>query len=391
MEKKTANKMAPKREKTVFFAALTAALILILPAGCQQKTRIYKVAGDMPNSHRMAPDAAGSQRPDNFQGTGPAPVGGTVTDSAGIELVPVMHEYHLGAGDVLKIKINQLLEPDREETLQVEVDRRGQIYLPLLNHVQAGGLTCEQLRNELALRLGQEFIRSPQVDIKIERYGSKPVMVLGSVRNPGTVNLESDHAPLMDVISLAGGISGVAADNIEILRSGYRPDQPAAASTIGSDGSYIQRELVPVSHLFAEDGRHVNPVIYPGDVVKVPNSENGFVYLSGAVSQPGAKPYYQPMTLLQAVSCGGGPSRIADETKCKIIRRQSDGGEKSFVVNLEDIRLGKKENLMVARNDTIVLAVDPGKKFLDDLERLFHTGAYAGVNATYDPVNSGYR
>jgi polysaccharide biosynthesis/export protein len=385
-KEKRVKKAARGRRNEISLALAVAALVLILPAGCQSQPRVYKIAGE-PNTPGQSYDGQGRQRPNNPPDVNARPI--DVSPGAAPEMIPTVREYHLGAGDVLKIKINQLMDPDHEETLRVEVDRRGQIFLPLLNHVQAGGLTCEQLRGELALRLGQEFIRNPQVDIAVERFGSKPVTVLGAVRNPGTVNLVSDNAGLMDVISLAGGISGVPSDNIEILRAGYSPIAQAGGLG-GSDAGYVQRELVPVSHLFAEDGRHVNPVIFPGDVVKVPNSENGLVFLAGAVSQPGARPYYQSMTILQAVSCAGGPNHIADETKCKIIRRQLDGSEKSFVVNLEEVRKGKKENVLVARNDTIEMAVDPGKKFFDDLGRLFHAGAFAGVNASYDPVNSGY-
>ena len=84
--------------------------------------------------------------------------------------------YHIGVGDVLEVKVNQLLELNREEKLLLEVDRSGQIYLPLLNHVKVASLTTEQVRRELLRRLGREYIRDPKVDVSIKHYNSKKVM-----------------------------------------------------------------------------------------------------------------------------------------------------------------------------------------------------------------------
>jgi protein involved in polysaccharide export with SLBB domain len=83
--------------------------------------------------------------------------------------------YHIGAGDILEVKIFQLLEPDREELLVCEVNRDGEIYLPLLNHVKAAGLTTEQLRKAMVGSLAREFIREPKVNVSVKEYRSKAV------------------------------------------------------------------------------------------------------------------------------------------------------------------------------------------------------------------------
>ena len=71
--------------------------------------------------------------------------------------------------------------------------------------------------------------------------------------------------------------------------------------------------------------------------------------------------------------------------------------EKEIVVDLKEIRKGRHVNLLLARNDTIIVPVDPTKKFFDDMDKMFRRGVNAGVSVTYDAaeemgipsVNSG--
>ena len=211
-------------------------------------------------------------------------------------------------------------------------------------------------------------------------------MVLGKVLRPGALALQSDSSTLLDVIAQSGGLVNGSGPNIEILRGGYN-----SAGT--SDGlnrptqSHNNRDrlVVSVSRLFSEEGAgQINPTIYPGDVIKVRPADEGHVYFSGEVKKPGAKTFRRPLTILQAVSCAGGTTNIAAEEKCKIIRRNEDGMEKEIIVDLEEIRKGKDVNLHLARNDTIIIPVDPTKKFFDDIDKMFRRGVNAGVSVTYD-------
>jgi polysaccharide biosynthesis/export protein len=296
--------------------------------------------------------------------------------------------YHIGVGDVLEVKINQLLELDREEKLLLEVDGSGQIYLPLLNHVKVASLTTTQVRQELLQRLSREYIRNPKVDVSIKHYNSKKVMVLGKVREPGALVLQSDSSTLLDVIAQSGGLVSGSGPSIEILRGGYNSDSASPSNEWNrSAQSYNSRDrlVVSVSRLFSEEGAgQVNPTIYPGDVIKVRPADEGHVYFSGEVKKPGAKTFRRPLTILQAVSCAGGTTNIAAEGKCKIIRRNEGGMEKEIIVDLKEIREGKHVNLLLARNDTIIVPVDPTKKFFDDMDKMFRRGVNAGVSVTYD-------
>jgi len=373
---------------------LAGSLVMYAANGCSQKpSRVYKIAyAARTQQNPESADQQGPQRPNN-QTANPDNDQLTVDELNPVAPRPAprdSHSYHLGPGDVLQIKIFQLTDLDKEAMLIQAVDRRGQIYLPLLNHVQAAGLTCTQLQSELILQLGKEFIRDPKVDVSIKEYASKQVMVLGAVRRPGSVALKTDCAYLRDVISDAGGIQPDAAPDIEILRGAYAPGESArpflmhAAWQGGSEIQPVLRERVSIQRLFGKSDEQVNPRIHPGDVIKVPPGQDGVVYISGEVKQPGAKSFRRPLSILQAITSAGNVTNVAAEKNCKILRRKPDGDEQVIKVNLKNIRQGKEDNILLAQNDTVIIPADPIKKFFDDLDQMIRRGVIVGVDATYD-------
>ena len=373
-------KISLKHNFVSLFAAIS--LLTLSHGGCQQKPpRVYKVASSSNRGyHSEGPNVGQIRNHSNYR-----------TQTPPLPTEMAADGYHIGPADVLEIRIYQLLELEKQEVLLPTVDRRGQIYLPLVNHVQAAGLTCEQLRRELIVRLGREFIRDPKVDVGIKEYASKEVLVLGAVGRPGRLALQTDRTTLLNLIGQAGGISSEAAPDIEILRGAYQSDQAhndrMLTNTSWSDDSLQagwNRVVVPVVRLFAETGEQINPFIYPGDVVKVPHRTEGFVYIAGEVKQPGAKEFRRPLNILQAVTCAGGTTKIAQENKCKIVRLTPEGAEKIIVVDLSKIQKGKQPNLLLAQNDTIFIPFNPTKKFFDDLDNMIRRGINAGVDVTYD-------
>ena len=369
--------------KTIRFRALIAALCgMALFIGCSKKPpRVYKVAYTKPNSAEQmvngsAMIGAGGGDWVNTSESGRYLVKSTMNG------VSASTEYHLGPGDELEIRVWQLLELDQSDVQRPIIDDQGQIYLTVLNKVQAEGLTIEQLRQHLAERLVQEFIKNPEISITVTKYRSKEVVVLGSVRKPGTVYLRTDNASLLDVISLADGITNNPAPNIEILRNAGNADPSTWNSA--SPQTYFHRDVVPVSSLYAEGGSQNNPVIFPGDVVKINNSEEGYVYVSGEVMQPGTKPYRRPLGIMQAITSSGGLNTIAEEKEIKIVRRLSSGHEQTIMVDLKKVRLGEHRNIQLAQNDLVVVPYNPDKKFWHDIGSFFRAGVNTGVTVGYD-------
>src|SRR5262249_36616304 len=86
-------------------------------------------------------------------------------------------DYVIGAMDLLQISVW------REEQLslnQVEVRLDGKISAPLVDDIQAAGLTTTQLKEGITERL-KEYVTAPQVTVIVLRVGSKNVFVLGEV------------------------------------------------------------------------------------------------------------------------------------------------------------------------------------------------------------------
>jgi polysaccharide export outer membrane protein len=121
--------------------------------------------------------------------------------------------YAIGPEDVLDIAVWN--NADISRTVPVRPD--GQISLPLLNDVQAAGLTPAQLRDSLA-KLLAGFISAPIVSVIVREIHSVKVTVIGEVKTPGRYELRS-RATVLDVLAMAGGLSQYAARaRITVLR-----------------------------------------------------------------------------------------------------------------------------------------------------------------------------
>ncbi len=122
--------------------------------------------------------------------------------------------YVIGPDDVLQVQFWR----EKDMSSEVTVRPDGMISLPLLNEVQAAGLTPEQLRdkvNELAKKFLQE---DPTVTVVIKAINSRKVFITGSVGRPGTYPLTAPTT-VLQLIAMAGGLAEFAdKSNIAIMR-----------------------------------------------------------------------------------------------------------------------------------------------------------------------------
>jgi polysaccharide export outer membrane protein len=124
-------------------------------------------------------------------------------------------DYIIGAEDVLSISVWR--EPDLSvKELVVRPD--GKISLPLVNDIQASGMTPKQLQEQIAAKL-KEFVETPNVNVSVIRILSHSVSIVGQVGRPGPYSLGSPTTVLA-IIARAGGLTEFAkAKNIIILRN----------------------------------------------------------------------------------------------------------------------------------------------------------------------------
>ncbi len=175
-------------------AILLAFSIVAMPAGARaQDTRAQQPAPATPAASPLAAQAPG----------GPS---GSVAE---------MLDYRIGVGDVLAV----LFWRDKDLSAEVVVRPDGIITLPVLNEVEAVGLTTEELRERIAQQALKFVAQPPVVSVVVRQIHSRSVYITGRVLRPGTYPL---NGPLtvVQLIATAGGLTEYAkASKIVIVRT----------------------------------------------------------------------------------------------------------------------------------------------------------------------------
>ena len=159
-------------------------------------------------------------------------------------------EYKIGPQDVLRIDVWKEAEISR--TAPVRPD--GRISLPLLNDVQAAGLTPTQLATVITDGL-KKFITNPQVTVGVTEINSRRVYVTGEVTHQGAFPL-LPNMTVLQALSSAGGFSQFAKlKSIYVLRT--------------EDGKQMKH---PFNYKDVVSGKkpESNIPLLPGDVIVVP-------------------------------------------------------------------------------------------------------------------------
>ena len=136
--------------------------------------------------------------------------------------VDMAKEYLIGPEDVLDITVWKNC-PDLCRTVPVRPD--GKMSLPLVNDVQAAGLTPMDLREHLTQQLS-EYLPSPEVSVIVREVHNFKVAVVGSVKMPGDYELKS-QATVLELLARAQGLTEFAnRDKIVVLRqNGTKTDR----------------------------------------------------------------------------------------------------------------------------------------------------------------------
>jgi polysaccharide export outer membrane protein len=123
-------------------------------------------------------------------------------------------DYRIGPQDVVRIDVWK--EPDISRTIPVRPD--GKISVPLLNDVQASGLTAMQLAGSLREGLSK-YLTSPQVTVTVTEINSRRVYLTGEVNHPGALPL-LPNMTVLQALSSAGGFTQFAKlKSIYIMRT----------------------------------------------------------------------------------------------------------------------------------------------------------------------------
>lgn len=122
-------------------------------------------------------------------------------------------EYRIFPGDVLNITV--LYEPDIS-LAAAKVDSNGELELPLVGNVHAGGRTAQELAGNIRDRLGARYLRDPKVTVNVMTFSRQNVTLEGQVVHPGIYDIPSSST-LLQSLALAQGPTRAAALNQVIV------------------------------------------------------------------------------------------------------------------------------------------------------------------------------
>jgi len=285
-------------------------------------------------------------------------------------------DYRIGFDDVLDISVFEAQELNR----QVRVSSAGEISLPLLESVRVAGLTPRELELVLEELLRRTYMKDPHVSVFVREMQSHPVSVLGAVRRPGVFQVRGGKT-LLEILSLAEGLADDAGETVIIMRgaglqndarsgakaptaANEKVDGQNAATTDAGKKEFPADNVVQVNlkDLLDSSSAHENPLVNPGDIVKVLRA--GIVYVVGEVQRPGgfAMKSNEKMSVLQVIALSGGLTRTAAKGGARIIRTDEQSGERAQTpIDLSKILAGKAPDPMLQPKD-IVFVPDSAAK-----------------------------
>jgi polysaccharide biosynthesis/export protein len=274
----------------------------------------------------------------------------------------------VGPGDVINLSVPEI---DEIQNQRVRVSALGTISLPLIGTLQAAGLSENELRRAIELRL-RKYMKTPRVELFVENYRSRSVAIVGAVQKPGYYDMAEDSNSLMDMIGLAGGLSPVAAQKIifspaHIGQRSFEPqadsgqggrivpaDTASAAIDSSNPNAYSERRETEHSIVLnldmAGDAACLSMPARPGDAVLVPVA--GQVMVQGWVQNPGAFNVTPGMTLLGAVSAAGGATF---SWTAELLRGDAHGGKEITEYSLPKLQSGEEQDPSVQSGDVVLV------------------------------------
>jgi len=238
----------------------------------------------------------------------------------------------IAPGDLLHITVFDV----PEMTQEVRVGADGKAQLALIGDIALAGLTGQEAAETIARELrNKKLLLSPQVNVLVKEFATQGVSVSGEVQHPGVYQVLGSRT-LLDLISMAGGLTNVADTRITVQR------RDAAEEKI----------TVRLKTDDPETALANNVQVYPGDLILVPRA--GIVYVLGDVNRPGGFVMQDSgkITLLQALAQAGGASRTASLGKAVLMRRNTQGYV-TTKLHVGRIERGQDPDLELHANDIL--------------------------------------
>ena len=247
----------------------------------------------------------------------------------------VPEEYLVGPQDVLALTV---FNDESMSRPALVVDNDGTIDCPLLGRIRVIGRTARQIEEDLRTRYGPKrdaagkvvggIFLNPNLSIVVKEFRSQRVMVQGSVRSPGEVELQGDPT-LTRALASAGYPTPESGSYVLI--------------THATDGVVKPEDQQRVPRTEIENGRASRIRLHAGDTVFVPTADKFFI--GGEVRSPGFYTLPSDLTVMKALGVAGGVTDRANRKKIRIQR----------VVEGAPVEIKAEDSTPVMPGDTIIV------------------------------------
>lgn len=251
----------------------------------------------------------------------------------------VSDDYLVGPQDVLSLTV---FNDDTLSRPALVVDTDGTIDCPYIGRQKVSGMTTRQIEETLRRLLGLRrdaqgkviggYLTNPNLNVSVKDFRSQRVNVMGSVRNPGYVELQGDPT-LTRALSQAGYPTPESGSYVQITHEDGRT---------AAGGGEVPSDRIPRQDI--ENGRASRIRLRAGDLVFVPPADKFFI--SGEVKNVGQLVMSQPTTVQQAIIMAGGLTDRANGNRVRIRR----------VVNGKTVEIKAKDSTLVLPGDTLTVA-----------------------------------
>jgi polysaccharide export outer membrane protein len=238
-------------------------------------------------------------------------------------------DYIVGPEDVLDVQVWD--NKDMNQVVFVRPD--GKTSLPIVGEIQAAGKTVQELQDYLTA-VYSKTVKGAAVTVIIREIKSRPVYFLGGFGKPGAMQLMRNDLSLLQAVALVGGVSPTAdGENGFVLRKDKR---------------------IPVNFtkLLQKGDLSQDLKLEPGDSVVAPTAD--LVYLQGEVRAPGPIKFLPDLTVVKAITQGGGLTPMSAGGRVDIIRWKGEKRER-IRVDVDKMMRAPDENpdVMLKPDDII--------------------------------------
>jgi polysaccharide export outer membrane protein len=262
------------------------------------------------------------------------------------EVPKVDEEYRLGPGDQIAVHVPFA---DEINSKIIAVDSSGHINVPFAGRIYAAGFTTTALEQELSVKL-KPYFTSPNVTVNVVVYGSRPVSVLGAVRNP-TVHQLRGKMTLVQILSASGGLAADAGSTLKITRQSSSGPLPLPNAKPDPSGMSSTAEVDLNALMAGNPAADID--VRANDIITIPPAK--LIYVLGEVHKAGGFPLRdtEGASVLQALALAEGTLGTASKEHARILRAREGQEREEIDVNLTKILDHKQADISLKAGDIL--------------------------------------